>query len=144
MVYVAKYRNIPVTYGEVWVDADGNKHKTICESMFNSTHLITFLDEDGVIKSLSKTNFMETHRKESVGGSLPKMPECQKQESAVDHPSYYNKGIECIDYIESHNFDFCLGSAVKYITRAGLKTECPKEDLQKALWYVNRKLSTLK
>ena len=35
----------------------------------------------------------------------------------VDHPEYYNKGIEAIDYIESHNLNFSLGNAIKYITK---------------------------
>ena len=63
--------------------------------------------------------------------------------SKIDHPDYYNQGIEAIDYIDSHNFDFCLGSAIKYITRAGLKTTDPTEDLEKAIWFLQHKLSTL-
>ena len=63
--------------------------------------------------------------------------------SKIDHPDYYNQGIEAIDYIDSHGFDFCLGSAIKYITRAGLKTEDPTEDLEKAIWFLQHKLSTL-
>lgn len=63
--------------------------------------------------------------------------------SKIDHPDYYNQGIEAIDYIDSHNFDFCLGNAVKYITRAGHKTEDATEDLEKAIWYLQHKLSML-
>lgn len=63
--------------------------------------------------------------------------------SKIDHPDYYNQGIEAIDYIDSHKFDFCLGSAIKYITRAGLKTDDPTEDLEKAIWYLQHKLSKL-
>ncbi len=51
------------------------------------------------------------------------------------HPS----GIECIQITE--HFNFCLGNAIKYIWRAGLKNpETKKEDLQKAIWYIQREL----
>lgn len=61
----------------------------------------------------------------------------------VNHPAHYNKGIECIDYIESHELNFSRGNAVKYITRAGLKGDAV-EDLQKAKWYISREIKRLK
>lgn len=64
-------------------------------------------------------------------------------EEKVDHPSHYNAGrIEVIDFIEDQNLNFNLGNAVKYISRAGKKD--PKkfrEDLEKAIWYLNRELA---
>ena len=64
----------------------------------------------------------------------------------VDHPSHYNAGrIEVIDFIEDQNLNFNLGNAVKYISRAGKKD--PKkfrEDLEKAVWYLNRELAKQK
>lgn len=67
-------------------------------------------------------------------------------EDKVNHPSHYNHGkIECIEYIEDQKLDFHLGNAVKYITRAGKKNpENIIEDLEKAVWYVRRKIETLK
>ena len=64
----------------------------------------------------------------------------------VDHPSYYNDGkIEVIDYIEDKSLDFHLGNAVKYISRAGKKNKDKTiEDLEKAVWYINRKIELLK
>jgi hypothetical protein len=38
---------------------------------------------------------------------------------------------------------FCLGNAVKYIWRAGLKSESPLEDLKKARWYIDREIARL-
>lgn len=61
--------------------------------------------------------------------------------SNVNHPEHYNthpKGIECIDVIE--DFPFNLGNAIKYIWRAGIKSENVKEDLEKAIWYINREI----
>lgn len=64
----------------------------------------------------------------------------------VNHPKHYNDGkIEVIDYIEDQNFGFCLGNAVKYISRAGKKDKAKEiEDLRKAIWYINRRISQIK
>ena len=63
--------------------------------------------------------------------------------SAVDHPTHYNAGqIEVIDAIEDWGLGFDLGSAVKYIARAGRKGTA-LEDLQKAEWYVHRAIQRL-
>ncbi len=58
----------------------------------------------------------------------------------VDHPDRYCHGIKAIDYIESHNMNFNLGNVIKYVTRAGLKSENAIEDLQKAKWYIEREI----
>ena len=63
----------------------------------------------------------------------------------VEHPSHYNIGkIEVIDFIEDQNLNFSLGSAIKYISRAG-KKDFNKyvEDLEKARWYLNREIERL-
>ena len=64
-------------------------------------------------------------------------------EEKVNHPSYYNTGrIEVIDFIEDQGLNFNLGNAVKYISRAGKKdTKKFREDLEKAIWYLNRELA---
>ena len=61
---------------------------------------------------------------------------------AVNHPSHYNDGnIEVIDFIEDKKLGFCLGNAVKYISRAGKKDKNKKaEDIEKAIWYLKRYL----
>lgn len=66
--------------------------------------------------------------------------------STIDHPVYYNTGtIECIDFIEDQNLNFHLGNACKYICRAGKKDEDKIiEDLEKAVWYLNRYIQILK
>lgn len=75
----------------------------------------------------------------------------QTRDDPVNHPSYYADGnIEVIDYIEDKNLDYHLGTAIKYISRAGKKreqgmTDKEKEiqDLQKAVWFINRKIEQL-
>lgn len=58
----------------------------------------------------------------------------------VNHPPHYKVGgIETIDFIEAKKLNYNLGNAVKYITRADHKGN-RNEDLQKALWYINREL----
>ena len=62
---------------------------------------------------------------------------------SVDHPTHYrsDSGFEAIDVIEAWDLNFNLGSALKYICRAGLKTS-RKEDLQKAIWFLTRELES--
>ena len=65
----------------------------------------------------------------------------------VNHPSHYTDGkYECIDYLEARGFtrDGYLFNAVKYISRAGKKDpEKYEEDIQKAIWYLDRKIKSL-
>lgn len=78
--------------------------------------------------------------------------EQKKQHDAVNCPAYYTDSkIEVIDYIEDKKLGFCLGNAIKYISRAGKKTDNGRkildkeiEDLQKAVWYINRRIYELK
>lgn len=77
----------------------------------------------------------------NIFAGIPKVPE--RKPDKISHPAYYNHGIECIDYIQSHDFDFCLGNAIKYITRAGYKTDDPREDLRKAIQYLEFELERI-
>lgn len=63
----------------------------------------------------------------------------------VNHPSHYTDGgIEVIDYIEAKGLPYHLGNAIKYISRAGKKDPgATVEDLQKAVWYINRYIQLL-
>ena len=58
----------------------------------------------------------------------------------VSHPAHYTShpsGVECIQITE--HMGFCVGNAIKYLWRAGLKQDAI-EDLKKAAWYVNREI----
>ena len=63
----------------------------------------------------------------------------------VNHPSYYTDGkIEVIEYIEDKKLGYCLGNAIKYISRAGKKDKSKEiEDLRKADWYIKRRIQEL-
>lgn len=57
----------------------------------------------------------------------------------VNHPNHYNSGnIETIEYLRDMGIaeDFCVGNAIKYISRYKHK-EKPVEDLKKARWYID-------
>lgn len=65
-------------------------------------------------------------------------------EDMINQPPHYTShpsGIECIQITEHMNF--CLGNAFKYIWRADLKGNSV-EDLEKAVFYLNREISKRK
>tara|TARA_R100000322_G_scaffold99857_1_gene63274 strand:+ start:535 stop:774 length:240 start_codon:yes stop_codon:yes gene_type:complete len=64
----------------------------------------------------------------------------------VNHPNHYGgetNPYEAIKVIEAWDLGFNLGNTVKYISRAGKKTNT-LEDLEKASWYINREINKLK
>lgn len=67
------------------------------------------------------------------------------EDGVVNQPSHYVDGnIEVIDFIEDKKLGFCLGNAIKYISRAGKKDPNKEvEDLKKANWYINRRIKEL-
>ena len=74
------------------------------------------------------------------GGSITLSP----PDDMVNSPTHYTSGgIETIDFIEAKELDYCLGNCVKYISRAGKKSEKKLEDLNKAMWYLKRAISNL-
>jgi NTP pyrophosphatase (non-canonical NTP hydrolase) len=84
-----------------------------------------------------------------IGEPIPQpKPEIQQvtgHKEAVNHPSHYggkDNPYEAIKVIEAWDLNFHLGNAIKYIARAGKKGD-KKEDLKKALWYIQRELDKL-
>jgi Protein of unknwon function (DUF3310) len=63
----------------------------------------------------------------------------------VNHPPHYKSGgLEVIDVIEAFDLGFHRGNAIKYILRAGKKdSEKYRQDLEKAIWYLNREVESL-
>ena len=63
--------------------------------------------------------------------------------SPVDHPAHYggaDSPYEAIKVIEAWDLGFCVGNAVKYISRADKKGS-PLLDLKKAQFYLNREVA---
>ena len=79
-------------------------------------------------------------------------PGQEKPEDPVNSPKHYTShpsGVECIHIAEHYNF--CIGNAIKYLWRHGLKSskglsgkEKSIQDLEKAVWYINREIENLK
>lgn len=64
----------------------------------------------------------------------------------VNHPQHYGgkeNPYEATKVIEAWDLGFCLGNTIKYISRSGKKDDVI-QDLEKAAWYLNRKIQTLK
>ena len=71
------------------------------------------------------------------------VPEHLRDKSLYDnvlHPRHYTShpsGVECIDI--TRHMNFCLGNALKYIWRAGLKDDAI-QDLEKAIFYIHEEI----
>jgi iron-sulfur cluster repair protein YtfE (RIC family) len=69
-------------------------------------------------------------------------------ESNKTRPNHYggdSNPHEPIKVIEHYGLDFCLGNVIKYTLRAGKKeNESTIDDLEKAIFYLNRKLDSEK
>ena len=72
----------------------------------------------------------------------------KKSKEQVDHPKHYggeDNTYEAIKVIDAWDLNFSLGNTVKYISRAGKKDKQKEiEDLEKALWYLEHHINTLK
>lgn len=61
----------------------------------------------------------------------------------VNHPPHYTSGnIEVWDFIIDQDLNYCRGSAVKYISRAGKKDDAI-QDLNKAISFLKREIKRL-
>lgn len=114
--------------------------------------LIRFKEGDNVDVDLSYFYTCYEAQKEPMHVIRNKRPRCTPdKEDKVNSPKHYTShpsGIECIE-IAKH-YDFCIGNAIKYLWRAGLKKEegysdknKEVEDLKKAIWYINEKIKSL-
>lgn len=68
------------------------------------------------------------------------------KKEAVNHPNHYGgerNPYEAIKVIEAWDLNFSLGNVLKYMSRAGKKSDNPLEDLKKAAWYLNREIQRI-
>lgn len=113
---------------EVGVDLDGLSTRLYFDS--------SELELEGVYDALSKKPSEEPLSDDS---------NVDKRSDAVDHPSHYTShpsGVECKDIIG--HYSFFIGSAMKYLWRAGLKEGNPPiQDLQKAIKNIEFEIERL-
>ena len=77
--------------------------------------------------------------------------EKEEKEDLVNHPKHYTShpsGVECIEI--TRHYCFSIGNAIKYLWRAGLKTEQGMQDkkkeiqdLEKAIWYIKDRINQI-
>lgn len=71
-----------------------------------------------------------------------------QEKEFVNHPQHYggkDNPFEPIKIIEGLNLDFHTGNALKYMLRAGKKDPSKEvEDLEKAIWYLKRKIKKIR
>ena len=72
------------------------------------------------------------------------VPSTDKSQDAINPSHYKHNGIETIDYMKAvstkEEFKGHLRlTAIKYISRLG-KKDCPKQEIKKAIWYLNKLL----
>ena len=66
----------------------------------------------------------------------------QKVPVSATNPAYYRShpsGVECT--VITRHFCFNIGSVIKYLWRAGLKSTADIEDLKKARWYLDDEIA---
>lgn len=109
-----------------------DKHCTDCDC--DTCVLEKVSVKDGGCYAHVSDEILEKHFKMVFGSDDP-----------VNRPAHYTDGkIEVIDFIEDKKLGFCLGNAVKYISRAGKKDPTKEvEDLKKAKWYIERRIKEL-
>lgn len=65
----------------------------------------------------------------------------------VNHPDYYggeDNPYEAIKIIEAYDLNFSLGNVIKYVLRAGKKSDSAIEDLEKAAHYIQFQIDYLR
>lgn len=92
-------------------------------------------------------------RCEECGGVMPGPQgtgdctcEAAPEANQVDHPPHYTFGrFEVIEVLEDWDLGPHLFNVVKYVARAGKKDPAKEiQDLEKAAWYLNRRIELLK
>ena len=115
-----------------------------CTKCGMNTHIDIYSKNDSmcsncaIVRNLPQETYLEEDS--SRFAKLRQTSSTAKKEDVINKPKHYNFAtIEPIDVIEDWQLDFRLANALKYISRAGKKDPTrTKEDLQKAIWYINR------
>lgn len=69
--------------------------------------------------------------------------QCRTCAADAINPAHY-QGDYVMRIIEDFKLDFCRGTVLKYLLRAGNKAGAsPVEDLKKARWYLDRSIAGL-
>ena len=100
---------------------------------------------------MTKDNMVVGHYSSNSYGlprvaKIPPMPKCKspkEENDPINKPEHYQySSIQPIDVVNAWGLDFYLGNVVKYLSRYQHKGK-PREDLEKALWYLNKKIEEM-
>lgn len=131
--------------GEIWEVILDSPEKTPYRflALMEIKHRQSWFTEEG--------DYLYGHDEEDGDDLICKVVECKSQfkkeqiETDAINPSHYkHNGIETIDYMKAvsteEEFKGHLRlTAIKYISRLG-KKDCPKQEIKKAIWYLNKLL----
>ena len=131
------------------IGADVDETETVTKSFININEKTFDINKKGVYviqkSRLRKISIVEAQDARKIELN------CNKSQDNVNHPIHYTShpsGIECIGITKY--YDFCIGNAIKYLWRAGLKHEEGMddktkqiEDLKKAIFYINQIITML-
>jgi hypothetical protein len=114
----------------------------------DSVYQATYLAKKKVVSNLKPIAFSTSNKSFAPNARMSKAlfssPPQRGTQDNVNHPPHYKAGgIETIDFIEAKSLNYNLGNVIKYITRSDLKGN-KLEDLQKAQWYLNREVQTMR
>ena len=100
--------------------------------------------ENEVIYAETMEEFEKRETGPDMGTPARVKPEVVTVSDPVNHPDHYTDGgIETITILQAKLSDeefrgYCRGNAIKYLSRASKKTPDPKQDYEKAQWYLNK------
>lgn len=116
-----------------------------CDEFFNENHSCKKCPLYSLVRGSGHTCYSDSHDNIITRNYKIIFGKDDMVEDAVNSPSHYTDGkIEVIDYIEDKKLGFCLGNAIKYISRAGKKDPSKEvEDLNKAIWYIKRRIKEI-
>ena len=123
------------------IENDGfNDHSIDCSEVFCEE--CPFENIQGSCQELTPNENIERANKYLIERANKYLMEVNKTipTDNVNNPTHYNTGtIEVIEVIEDWKLNFNLGNAIKYIGRCEHKNN-KKEDIKKAIWYLEREL----
>ena len=120
-----------------------NNHTIDCSEVFCEE--CPFENIEGSCQELTPNENIERANKYLIERANKYLMEINKTipTDNVNNPRHYNTGtIEVITVIEDWKLNFNLGNAIKYIGRCEHKNN-KKEDIKKAIWYLERELKNI-
>ena len=138
--------NTEIKKGDTWVNRL-DETNTVTISNVGAYYVTGSSTKDGSYVG-SRDDFLHYFKPQPKENLPPSKQEknMSDKHDPVNSPSHYTSdpsGVHCIEIAE--NWDFLLGNTLKYIWRHGKKSSSDSiEDLEKARWYLDRKINKLK